>query len=487
MCYTKTEGRFNPCYVCHQNVVKSEGRANRMADGYLQGKYDFSDFAVENRWSNLFIDRTAAIASIPDESVHAWVAEDNFSDLAERLEQQGFKGHIPRLDGLQLGAEAFDGEGLAKDGSGWVAFNYKPFPGAFWPTNGATDDVMIRLPANFRTTSTGEDSRAIYQVNLALVEASLKNLERISVPPTDENTVGVDLDGDGKLGRIAEILRPKTYVGGASGVELDVWLYPEGTEFLHTLRYLQVDEKGAIRPSKRMKEVRYMYKRTAFPKSTIGAFYGDEHQEKIEGNRPYFPDLGDAGIRTTMGWQLQAFIEDAEGALRPQTYEETLFCMGCHQNLGSTLDQTFAFARKVTGVEGWGYIDLHGMQDVPNVGETEGEILQYLRRVGGGSEFRQNDEMAKRWFKADGSVDEDKVKASDVYALLAPSPERAVLLNKAYMVVVREQSYIYGRDPILAPLTNVFDRIDPEKMVPLPREQHATWDIRLAWNTVGLD
>ena len=33
-CYTRTEGVFNPCYVCHQDHIP--GRENRMNDSHLQ-------------------------------------------------------------------------------------------------------------------------------------------------------------------------------------------------------------------------------------------------------------------------------------------------------------------------------------------------------------------------------------------------------------------------------------------------------------------
>ena len=36
--------------------------------------------------------------------------------------------------------------------------------------------------------------------------------------------------------------------------------------------------------------------------------------------------------------------------------------------------------------------------------------LQYLRLNGGGNEFRENDEMFSKWYKADGSLNEEKVK-----------------------------------------------------------------------------
>jgi hypothetical protein len=38
-CYTRTEGRFNPCYTCHQSHPHTDGRPNLMDDGHLQGAY----------------------------------------------------------------------------------------------------------------------------------------------------------------------------------------------------------------------------------------------------------------------------------------------------------------------------------------------------------------------------------------------------------------------------------------------------------------
>jgi hypothetical protein len=83
------------------------------------------------------------------------------------------------------------------------------------------------------------------------------------------------------------------------------------------------------------------------------------------------------------------------------------------------------------------------MPDAPTVGESDGEFLQYLRRIGGGDEFRQNGEMLNRFFNADGSVDEAAVAAeADVYELIDSSRERALQLNKAYWLIAREQSFI---------------------------------------------
>lgn len=99
--------------------------------------------------------------------------QDNYSALPARLREARFAGWIPDLAGLQRGRDAFDALGFARDGSHWVAFNYKPLPSAFWPTNGSTDDVMIRLPEVYRVRADGRYSRDVYLANLAIVEADI--------------------------------------------------------------------------------------------------------------------------------------------------------------------------------------------------------------------------------------------------------------------------------------------------------------------------
>ena len=485
-CYTKTEGEHNPCYVCHQNVVPK--RENTMNDGELQLAYSFSDVGMTNHWSNLFEDRSEAVAAIGDDEILEWVAEDNYSALAGRLEAAGFEGWIPDLDGLQHAAGAFDDQGFARDGSQWVAFNYKPLPSTFWPTNGSTDDVMIRLPIEFRSHEDGQESRDIYLANLAILEASIKGYEAISVPPVDERIVGLDLDGNGELAVISEITEVESYVGAARERNRDTHLYPAGTEFLHTVRYLGVSGSGDIVPSTRMKEVRYMRKWKRYPKVVYQREYQLEAFAKEIGQLPQYAHLGDHGLDNGFGWSIQGFIEDGHGRLRTATYEETLFCMGCHTSIGSTIDKTFSFARKVDGAKGWGYINLKGMPDAPSMGETRGEIATYLERVGGGGEFRSNPEMFERWFDDDGRVDQAAIaSAADVHELITPSLQRALQLNKAYRVIVAGQDYIHGRDATVTVPVNVYDRVDNETAPTLPASAFHTYDIRLDWSQVPPD
>ncbi|SNC66438.1 hypothetical protein SAMN04487881_1607 [Marinobacter sp. es.048] len=484
-CYTKTEGVNNPCYTCHQTYSDTK-RPNSMADGFLQGDYNFSDLGVHNHWSNLFVDRRDEIAEISNDEIEDYVEEDNYSGFIERLqEDENWSGPVPAIEDLAEGAAAFDDYGLARDGSGWVAFNYKPLPSTFWPTNGSTDDVIIRLPEAFRMASCGDDanefSRDVYFTNLALLEMAMKDLSNISTPPIDENSVCADLNSDGVLSEVTSIAARPKYVGAASGQKVEQMSYPEGTQFIHTVRYIGFDGDDIV-PSKRMKEVRYMKKVKHYSVAELASLYGNERQEKIDGNLPVYSDHGDKGLNNGMGWEVLGFIEDGDGELRKQTYQEQMFCMGCHGTIGTTVDQTFAFPRKVTGAGGWGYIDLKGMIDAPNRGEKKGEILQYLERVGGGNEFRENPEMNARWFNEDGSVKTAEVVAADVYTLITPSRERALALNKAYKVIVDEQSFVYGRDATVVPAKNVFRDVDPEKAPPLEAGSRVNhWDIRLDW------
>ena len=478
-CYTKTEGRHNPCYVCHQNA--KAGRENVMNDGDLQLAYSFSEVGETNHWRNLFEDRRRRMKAISDAEIIEWTNQDNYSALPAHLEEAGFSGWIPDLRGLQQGAPAFDAAGFAKDGSHWVAFNYKPMPSTFWPTNGAADDVMIRLPAIYRETADGHYERDIYQANLAILETNIKGLEMISTPPLDERAVGADLDRDGRLATAKAIQAPFAWAGAASGYFMEAHLYPQGTEFLHTLRYLSVDETQYLGPSTRMKEVRYLRKWRAYDRATLARHYEEERFAKEAGRLPSFGLIGDHGIDNGMGWSVQSFIEGAEGQLRAATYEENLFCMGCHSSVGTTIDKTFSFPRKVDGAEGWGYIDLRGMPDAPSFGEARGEILTYLERAGGGGEFRNNPEMAERWFTVEGVVDAGRMAGADVHELTTPSRRRALELNKAYRTIVEDQDYLYGRDALTEVPENVYRRIDNETAPVLDPSFFHVWDIRLDW------
>lgn len=479
-CYTRTEGHYNPCYVCHQTHPKGT-RINRMQDGDIQGEYSFSSLGETNQWSNLFKPRQSDIQAVSDEQILAYVRQENYSSLLQPVSG----GYQPDLQRYANPAEAFDAQGMARDGSGWIAFNYKPLPSTFWPTNGSFDDVLIRLPTRFRQQADGAANPAVYWLNLSLVEMTIKDLEQISIPLTDETLLGLDLDGDGTITQTRTMKRRNQYLGAASDVSVMRQQYPVGTEFLHSVRYLDVDGAGNVIAAPRFKELRYARKNKVHSEAALAFIYNQEHREKAQARLPTYAwarPIGEAGLNNKMGWVIQGWIEDASGSLRPQTYEEHFYCMGCHTTVGTTIDHTFAFPRKVTGAAGWGYINLKGMPDVPNLGEQEGEILTYFRRVGGGDEFRQNLEILQRWFDQQGHVQAASVRQADVHTLLTPSAERALALNKAYQQIVLEQSFYLGRDAVLGDAVNVYREVQQERAPVLPLSRQYHYDIRLDWS-----
>lgn len=465
-CYTKSDGTSNPCWVCHTD----NHYPNSMTDFRLQAEYAFSDEGQENHWTNLFVDRRAAMDDMSDSYVLNYIRGDNYARLREVMRnRKDFPGYVPDLD-FNAG---FDALGFAKDGSGWRVFRYKPFPGTFWPTNGSTDDVLIRLGEKFREKG-GVMSVEIYRANLALLEVSLSTDPaisdeqlRVSIEALDETVLEQDLNKDGDLGQaVTELVgMPSHFFGDARDVRVWRALYPKDTEFLHSVRYIDPDEPSMI--GKRMKELRYMKKYRALEPTQLMGLYEHEHDEKDAGRLPVIQGSAESGLRNKFGWYLQSYIEDAVGRLRLQTHQEQLACMGCHSNLGVTVDQTFSFARKVPGADGWRYQDLRGIADVPELGHDEPEFLTYLERVGGGDEFRENQELLERFFPG-GKLDEQSVRRAapggdkDFAWLVLPSRERALDLNRAYIALAREQRFDRGRDAVLKPAQRVLTKVEDE-------------------------
>ena len=427
MCYTRTDGLSNPCYVCHTD----SRLPNAMHDFELQEQYSFSDVARENRWTNLFADR--APSKTTDAEILEWVRADNYAPLQEAMRGVPADYGAWRPD-VDLGA-GFDADGFAKDGSGWRAYRYKPFPGTFWPASGNVGDAAIRLPEAFRRDAGGERSRAIYKANLAILELAIARL-------------GVEL--------------PETYTGAAASVAVERFLYPAGTEFLHTVRYLDPDAPDFR--ARRMKEVRYLKKMRWLDRWAMQRAYEKELDEKDEGVLPVFTGTPLTGVNNAFGWRLTGFIEDADGRLRLQTDEEHRFCMGCHSNLGVTVDSTFSFARKVPGE--WRFQSFEGMPDSPSAGANSPEYLIYFQRVRGGDEFRSNREILERFFPK-GELLEASVRRAavggdrDIRFLILPSRNRALQLDKVYRELVAEQRFDLGRDTFLTP-PRVFRRIREE-------------------------
>ncbi len=492
-CYTKTMGKddkiHNPCFSCHTQGIAP----NYINDSNFQQEYDFRDYSRTNHWTNLFKDRSEAVAQISDSEIMQYVRTSNYMDdkgqiiLANRLanvpeewdvNQDGkWNGYTPDCY-FNFDNEGFDVAPNQQD-SGWRAFAYTPFFGTFWPTNGSTNDVIIRLPEAMRQDTSGNYSRQVYKINMATVEAMITR-KNIAISATDEKFYQVDLNRNGLLDSATTIVfdwapvegKHMSYVGLAKTLQqqnklhLAAGLYPEGTEFLHTVRYIDHKADGNTQLAARIKELRYA-KKTSWNK--YPQLYNAAMGEVLESMQ--FPDRlrkirGNAenGVINGLGWTYQGFIEDKKGQLRPQSFEESSNCIGCHSGLGVTTDSSFAFPRKLGGEQhqaGWFHWTQRGLHGVPEPKFPDGswQYTEYLLNNHSANEFRNNDEVIGKFFNADGSLKKSEVETlhNDIGHLLLPSAERALTLNKAYKVIVDEQSYIYGRDAHVKPVTTSWD------------------------------
>lgn len=509
-CYTKTEDAngviHNPCFTCHINSHEP----NYIDDWDLQESYAFGEITKINPFTNLFKDRTKLVEAISDTAILEYVRQDNYFDADQKIMLAEILKRVPSQwdrnnDGHWSGYMPdcyfnFDNEGFDVDPhgnhTGWRAFGYYPFLGTFWPTNGSTDDVLIRLPHSMRQNKNGQFDPHVYKVNLAIVEALIKQSD-IVIEPTDETDHGVDLNQNGVLDTATTIvykwIAPQYdfvnkifknysmyYVGQANAAQIagDLHmapgLYPEGTEFLHTVRYIDVHEDGSIGMAKRMKELRYGIKTGWNTYAQLSNASKAEIKEKeafperlrtIDGNSEF-------GLHTGLGWVYQGFIEDKQGYLRPQTYEETLFCIGCHSGIGAIVDSTFVFARKFDHTEkqmGWYHWTqkenaFNNLKE-PKLADGRYEFSLYLEQNHAGDEFRDNTEVMEKFFDANGSLKQDEINRlhTDLSHLIVPTAKRALTLNKAYKVIVEEQSFAFGRDAHVQPVTNVHQEVEADQ------------------------
>ncbi|WP_394834080.1 hypothetical protein LVJ94_47000 [Pendulispora rubella] len=478
-CYTKTRdgaGKANnPCYACH---IHSDP-PNFVEDADLQLQWSFHPLAAKNHWSNLFDPPVARAPRERDEDVLAYVRQRNYFDAEGKIALARTLSALPKeWDGSEDGKWdgyipdawfSFDNRGYdhRPDGTptGWRAFAYAPFLGTFFPTNGSFDDVLVRLDPMLREDRDGHPDQRIYEINLAIVSALVARAD-VAIEPVDENIIGVDLDLDGKLGRATRVTFDKArmhWAGRASQAEpgrfpIVPGLFPLGTEFLHSVRYLDVEPHGGVVMAPRMKELRYAKKVRWYSVDDLRKHAASEIVEQAESADGALPVLWqiDRGIYNNQGWLFQGFIEAADGALRPQSYEETVYCAGCHGEIGRTTDSIFSFPRK-RGYYHWTQHDLHGMPE-PRTRDGQYEYTQYLRENGAGDELRENREVMDRFFDARGNLRPNEVALlhKDISTLLLPSAARALDLNRAYHAIVREQTFARGRDTVLAPSSHVY-------------------------------
>lgn len=494
-CYTKTttaDGAIhNPCYVCHT----ASKAPNFLNDTDVQQELVFPEPGVINRWDNMFKDYSKQVAKISDEAILKYVRQDNYKNsqgeliLADKLQTlpaEWDRNKNGQWDGFipdsyyNFNDKGFD---VAPSGelTGWRVFAYYPFLGTFMPVNGSTDDVMIRLPEVFRQDDKGMFDQRIYELNLSIIESLLKQKD-INIAEVDENLYQVDLNKDGKLSHTSTIRfswSPNdnifmSYVGlakaklAAKEINLAAGLYPVGTEFLHSVRYIDAKD-GNTAMAARMKELRYARK------ENWRNYYQLEHiATKEVKERHDFPDrtkqvIGnmEVGLTVAQGWTYQGFIEDKLGDLRPQSYEESYFCVGCHSGTGATADTTFSFSRKFDsdsfkqGWYSWLEKDLADISD-PLRNDGLGEYGYYLTHNPSGNEYRNNDAVKNKFYDKQGNK---KTAAfndlkTDISSLLMPDIKHALIMNKAYKVIVDEQSYSQGRDGHVFEIINIHKEVE---------------------------
>jgi hypothetical protein len=428
-CYVKTRAADgsvkNSCAVCHRAAAEP----NFVEDAELQLAFTLPASARKNPYANLLADGSEALA-ISDEQALAHARRDNYRSpdgallLSARFGGPPASGAEPARSRQGYVPDAyfsFDERGFDRDRAGnptgWRAFSYAPLEGAFGPEFGSFGDVLVRLPAAFREDASGAYDEDTYVVNLAVVEAMLRRKD-VTIEPSDERRHGVDLDGDGALATAhsvrfrfgasaAEALR---YVGRANGLDeakrrIAPGLYPLGTEFLHSLRYLDVTPEG-VRPAPRMKELRYARKAQFLNYAELRSQATHEMREKEQAPDRPRQLFGDPvrGVSNGQGWVYQGFIEDERGELRRQSVEEHLACVGCHGGIGATTDSSFAMPRKLERSarrRDWAHQLTLDMRELP-----EPQAL--------------------------------------------PARERALLLDKLYLSIVKAQSFSFGRGPVTA-------------------------------------
>jgi len=251
--------------------------------------------------------------------------------------------------------------------------------GIFTPQTGAVSGIYIRLPVHFMQNTTGEFDLVSYNQNLDLLAKAIQN-------------------------RLTES-DPKSYYGQAANIRVKKGVYPVGTEFAHPLHYVDTDADGSHSSigafpgtrSQRVKEVRYMIKWDDYDPMAHRPTAGAE-PELIKGNDQH------GWVDNGAGWYLVGFIENKDGALRPQNREEMTQCIGCHSGVretqlhptftsgsGNTVDSTWSFPRQLPSSQGWqemnylGYVAHKGttIAEPINRDQQKGEYRLFLEHVVG--------------------------------------------------------------------------------------------------------
>lgn len=400
-CWIETGyGTQNACLYCHTDYLTQARHGNAFPLGEDQVLYSFPSPAL-NRvlWQNVIspgsIDARLAAERVPIPEFEdvGYVRADNWMPAFARARASGSTGWLntdasrdelalfPALDPNHLfpcaeadptggGAHGYvDPEGFVRDAggghTGWRAVNFLPY-GIFTPLTGSVSGIYIRLPRAFMTTN-GTLDVDVYKNNLDLLERNIKDRA-----PKETH-----------------------YYGDASRISVDKGFFPVSTEIAHPLHYVDLNADGEHGTnldgagsagvlayefpgtrSKRVKEMRYMYKWKAVSLEDIAP--AEEEPETVVGRE------GQGWVDNGAGWILAGFIENRQGDLRAQTTEELMQCVGCHGRVGNTVDSVWSFPRKLPGELGWREMD-YGRYDSRRPEITR--LQDYEREEGGRGEL----------------------------------------------------------------------------------------------------
>jgi hypothetical protein len=396
-CWIETSyGTQNACKYCHTDYLATIGHGNNFPISDDQITYSFPSPNL-NRilWQNIIYPQNigarlkAEGIEIPDLNDVEYIRVDNWQtsfDLArgngneEWLNKKSANKKFmlfPALNPNHLfpykeenptneGVNGFiDPAGFVKNENdeftGWRAVNFFPYA-IFTPLTGSVSGIYIRLPKKFMTYDERFDIDT-YAKNLNLLEQNIKNQQ----------------------------IEQNTYYGDASEENVVKGFYPVGTEFAHPLHYVDLLADGETGEhidavasygvmsyefpgtrSKRVKEIRYMYKWKEVGLEDIG----EDEEEEHEGFGEYIGKEGQGWIDNGTGWILAAYIESRDGNLRPQTTEELAQCLGCHSKVGNTIDAVWSFQRKLPGLEGWAEMN-YGKYNSKNPSQTKLQDYHY--------------------------------------------------------------------------------------------------------------
>lgn len=130
----------------------------------------------------------------------------------------------------------------------------------------------------------------------------------------------------------------------------------------------------------------------------------------------------------------------------------------------NTIEKRSRKFEKDTDQNGWYHWTQKGLKGIKDKKLSSGktEYINYLKVNNSGDEFRENKEILEKFFDKDLNLKQNEISKikDDISHLLLPSTKRAIKLNKAYKVIVDEQSFIYGRDATIKPAVNVYEKID---------------------------